>query len=85
MPSVRWHYLSEMTSKGRGIGNRKLPVNIKRDQRSNMEVDYLQQKYSLQWDKQITIVSVEWVVEKYGQHIFPHCGCWSAAFYHLMM
>lgn len=40
MPSVRWHHLSEMTTKGSGIGNRKLPVNIETDQRSNMEVDY---------------------------------------------
>lgn len=31
---------SEVTTKGSTIGNRKLPVNIERDQRSNMEVDY---------------------------------------------
>lgn len=40
VPSVRWHHLSEMTTKGSGIGNRKLPVNIERDRRSDMEVDY---------------------------------------------
>jgi len=30
---------SEVTTKGNSIGKKKLPVNIERDQRSNMEVD----------------------------------------------
>lgn len=40
MPSNRWHHLSEMTTKGSGEGNSKFPLNIERDQRTNVEVDY---------------------------------------------
>lgn len=62
-------------TKGNSIGKKKLPENIERDKRSNMEMDHSKAEilFEVRWTD--NYCASEWIVEKHGQHAQPICGC----------